>query len=291
MIFHFSNFWDDSTQRCIQDFVIDFIKQYRWQEMFPISFVDNLDFRLENGTRLLSSVRIRNRRSSRDDIFSWAYRRSSTKNMIHKDTTQITKINTNWSQMMQTLTSNKSNSIKWKDDQQDLLPHFPSVWLKIQSVLFSVFFFVVCLVLLVVRQTNIVHSFRISSSFHVQFPLDITKLICPQNVDLSAQWILNWFHDVPFSENEIKYPIHEELYQHTVSSILACSIQIVDQIKLFESYFLLERLDQLFFLRNYVNLYFQRESFSNSEFWMRLRHNIWVSTWFSVILTSRYRFP
>ena len=130
---------------------------------------------------------------------------------------------------------------------------------KIQSVLFSVFFFVVCLVLLVVRQTNIVHSFRVSSSFHVQFPLDITMLICPQNVDLSAQWILNWFHDVPFSENEIKYPIHEELYQHTVSSILVCSIQIVDQIMLFESYFLLERLDQLFILRNYVNLYFQRE--------------------------------
>ena len=130
---------------------------------------------------------------------------------------------------------------------------------KIQSVLFSVFFFVVCLVLLVVRQTNIVHSFRVSSSFHVQFPLDITMLICPQNVDLSAQWILNWFHDVPFSENEIKHPIHEELYQHTVSSILVCSIQIVDQIILFESYFLLERLDQLFFLRNYVNLYFQRE--------------------------------
>ena len=160
-----------------------------------------------------------------------------------------------------TSTSFKSNSIKWKDDQQDLLPHFPSVWLKIQSVLFSVFFFVVCLVLLVDRQTNIVHSFRVSSSFHVQFLLDITKPIRPQNVDLSAQWIHNWFHDVPFSENEIKYPIHEELYQHTVSSILVCSIQIEDQIILFESYFLLERLDQLFFLRNYVNLYFQREYF------------------------------
>ena len=64
-----------------------------------------------------------------------------------------------------------------------------------------------------------------------------------------------------FSKNEIKYPIHEELYQYTVSSILVCSIQIVDQIILFESYFLLERLDQLFFLWNYVNLYFQKDYF------------------------------
>ena len=183
--FWFSNFWDGSIQRCRQDFVIDFIKQCRWWKMFPISFVDNFDFRLENGTRLLASVRIRNWRSSRDDIFSWAYRRSPTKNMIHKDATQISTFKTSWSQRCKTSTSFKSNSIKWKDDQQDLLPHFPSVWLKIQSVLFSVFFFVVCLTLLLVRQTNVVHSFRISSSFHVQFPLDITKLIRPQNVDLS----------------------------------------------------------------------------------------------------------
>ena len=37
------------------------------------------------------------------------------------------------------------------------------------------------------------------------------------------------------------------------------------QMILFESYVLLERLDQLSFLRNYAYLYFQRESFSNSE--------------------------
>ena len=66
--------------------------------MFPIFFVDNFAFRLENGTRLLASVRIRNWRSSRDDFFSWPYQKSSTKNIIQKDTTQISTFKRSWSE-------------------------------------------------------------------------------------------------------------------------------------------------------------------------------------------------
>ena len=252
--FWFSNFWDGSIQRCRQDFVIDFIKQCRWWKMFPISFVDNFDFRLENDTRLLASVRIRNWRSSHDDIFSWDHRRSPTKNMIHKDATQISTFKTSWSQdakrprpsnrirsnekMINRICSPTSRQYDWKynlccsvSSSSSYVLHFFSSDKLMSYTLFG---------------------YRLPFTFN--FLLTLRSLSEPQNVDLSPKKILNWLHDVPSSENEVWYPIHEELCQYTVSSILDCSIQMILQMILFESYVLLERLEQLSFLRNYAYL-------------------------------------